>query len=619
MRRPLLWALCLAGTVLARDACAQSALGPEFQVNTYTTSYQYSAAISSDSAGNFVVVWHSYAQDGSDRGIFARKYLASGTPVGSSEFRVNAYTTGAQKFPSVASDASGGFVVAWQSNTQDGDSYGIFARRYDAAGTPGPEFQVNTYTTNYQGDPTVARNAAGNFVVAWTSVGQDLSITGLVARRYDAAGVAQGGEFQVNTYTPSVQAGASAAMDAAGNFVVAWSSVYQDGSSGGIFARRYNSAGVAQGVEFQVNSYTTGAQGRPSISMAGDGRFVVVWDDYDGQDGSLDGSFGRRYDASGVAQGPQFRVNSYTTSSQQFPVVAMAADGRFLVTWASFGQDGDSKGAFARAFDAAGVPQGVEFQVNTFTPSNQGFPVAAPQPAGRFVVVWNSDGEDGSQYGVFGRRVAFDALFQDGFESGDLSRWSTAATDGGDLVVSGPAAMKFTSAGLAGLVDDTASLYVEDDTPVDENRYRARFYVDTNGFDPGESGGAHRTRTFIVFEEAPTRRLAAIVIKRLGSVYSVMGRARLDDDSQADTGFFDIGPGGHVIELDWRQSSGPDANDGSFQLWIDGVSRSTLVNLDNSRSAVDFVRLGALSVKATASGTLFWDEFESRRFSYIGP
>ena len=41
--------------------------------------------------------------------------------------------------------------------------------------------------------------------------------------------------------------------------------------------------------------------------------------------------------------------------------------------------------------------------------------------------------------------------------------------------------------------------------------------------------------------------------------------------------------------------------------------------LDNHASAVDFARLGALSVKATATGTLYWDAFDSRRASYIGP
>jgi hypothetical protein len=179
--------------------------------------------------------------------------------------------------------------------------------------------------------------------------------------------------------------------------------------------------------------------------------------------------------------------------------------------------------------------------------------------------------------------------------------------------------MHGTTMGMAGLVDDQAGLWVQDDTPAHENRYRARFYLDTNGFDPGETAGARRTRVLIAFQENPTRRLAAIVLRRLSGVYAIMGRARLDDDRQDDTGFFTIDPGAHSVELAWKRSSGPEASDGTFELWIDGTSMAVRTGLDNSRSGVDFVRLGALSVKASAAGTMYWDEFASRRWSYIGP
>jgi hypothetical protein len=212
-----------------------------------------------------------------------------------------------------------------------------------------------------------------------------------------------------------------------------------------------------------------------------------------------------------------------------------------------------------------------------------------------------------------------DSIFRNGFDSGTLSAWSAAVTDSGDLGVSAAAALKSTAAGLHGIVDDTAGLYVQDNSPGDEGRYRARFYFDTSSFDPGETENHRRTRLFIAFEENPNRRLAAIVLRRLGGQYSLLGRARLDDDSQYDTGFFPIDDGVHFVELAWTRSSGPDAGDGSFELWIDGSSVHAATTLDNSAGAVDFVRLGALSVKTGATGTLYWDEFESRRVTYIGP
>ncbi len=615
-RVPLLVAVLSFGA-LARDASAQLALGPEFQVNTYTTLGQTLPTIATDSSGNFVLAWMSVGQDGDSGGIYARKHLASGVPLGASEFRVNSYTTGLQTAPRVASDPSGNLVVVWQGS--DGNVEGVRGRRFDAAGLPGQEFQVNSFTTGYQDATGLAMDAAGDFIVAWeSSDDHDGSQFGVFGQRYDASGAPLGGELQVNAYTTGTQYGPSVGMDGAGNFTVAWVSVSQDGSGLGLFARRYNAAGTPLGGDFQVNSNPAGDQYEPVLAMNKDGAFVVVWISY-GPDGDQLGVFGRRYDASGTAQGPEFQVNQYTTGSQVVPGATMAADGSFVIAWRSPGEDGSGNGIFARAFTASGVPQGAEFQVNTFTTGSQDLPVLASQPGGRFVVSWTSLGQDGDSNGVFARRFAGDSMFEDGFESADFSKWSSAATDSGDLVPSVLAAMRSTGVGLQGVVDDTAALYVEDDTPADEDRYRARFYFATNGFDPGEAAGAHRTRIFIVFEEAPTRRLAAIVLRRANGAYAVEGRARLDDDTQADTGFFDITNGVHSVEIEWKRSSGPDANDGTFELWIDGVSRSTLSALDNSRSAVDFVRLGALSVKTGANGTLYWDEFESRRFSSIGP
>ena len=101
----------------------------------------------------------------------------------------------------------------------------MYGQRYDAAGTAlGGEFQINSYVSSHQHFSTVAMDAAGNFVVTWSSYAQDSSVNGVYGQRYDAAGTALGGEFQINTYVSSNQQYSTVAMDAAGNFVVTWSS-----------------------------------------------------------------------------------------------------------------------------------------------------------------------------------------------------------------------------------------------------------------------------------------------------------------------------------------------------------------------------------------------------------
>jgi hypothetical protein len=320
------------------------------------------------------------------------------------EFRVNTYTTTAQYTPAVALDVGAGFVVIWGSEAQDGSAVGIFGQRYDAGGAPrGGEFQVNTYTTGGQYWPAVVMRPDGGFVVVWSSADQDGSTGGVFGRRYDAAGLPLGGEFRVNTYTTGVQYRPAVAIDARGDFVVMWSSTGQDGSNAGVFGQRYDAAGTALGSEFRVNSYTTGDQYRPAVAMDPAGNFVVVWQSYT-QDGSEWGIFGQRYDAAGVPAGSEFRVNTYTTGYQWTPAVAMDAGGDFVVVWRTLDQDGSNWGIFGQRYDAAGAPRSGEFQVNSYTTGFQIAPAVATDAAGNFVVVWQSYFQDGSLFGVFGQR-----------------------------------------------------------------------------------------------------------------------------------------------------------------------------------------------------------------------
>ena len=87
-----------------------SPVGPEFQANTYTTSGQYNATVGTDALGNFVVVWDSYDQDGDTDGVFGQRYTSAGTRIGG-EFQANTFTTSYQFGPVVTSDAAGNFVV----------------------------------------------------------------------------------------------------------------------------------------------------------------------------------------------------------------------------------------------------------------------------------------------------------------------------------------------------------------------------------------------------------------------------------------------------------------------------------------------------------------------------
>jgi len=323
---------------------------------------------------------------------------SQGNPLGT-EFRVNTYTTDDQAEPSVAADSSGNFVVVWQSpNISQFGQIAILGQRYASSGKPlGPEFQVNEPFDDGL-VPSVAADDAGNFLVVWTI--QFLTGYGLRGRRYASSGVPLGGQFEVGTdfYNGSP----SVAGDSAGNFVVVWSK--EEGSSYSVFGQRYASSGAPLGLPFRVNTYTMGTQGSPpSVTADPSGKFVVVWHSTT-QGGPGEGVFGRRYASSGAPLGGEFRVNTFTLGSQSRPSVAADAAGNFVVVWQSETQDGSSEGIFGQRFASSGAPLGAEFRVNTFTTSDQLRPSAAADGAGNFVVLWQSLSQDGSGLGVFGQR-----------------------------------------------------------------------------------------------------------------------------------------------------------------------------------------------------------------------
>ncbi len=365
--------------------------GGELRVNTYTTGIQTVPSVAMDANGDFLVVWSGSGQ-GDSGGVFAQRHNAAGVKQGA-EFRVNTYTTNAQYGPSAAMDDDGDFVITWQSHGQDGNGWGIYAQRYDAAGVKqGTEFRVNTDTISHQEDAAAAMDADGDFVIAWHSYGVRGPV--IQAQRYSAAGVPRGDEFLVSHSTTLIHVRPAVAMDADGDFIVAWAGAYAN--QYGVFpyetfAQRYNAAGAAEG--FVLSGPLGDA---PSVAMDDEGNFALAWSTF--QESRSDVHL-RRYSAAGIAQGAGFLVN---TSNAFYPSLAMDADGDLLVTWT--GSDGSSEGVDARRYNAAGLAQGSAFRVNTYTTGAQLNSAAAVDAAGNFVITWWGARSQDPDYDVTAQR-----------------------------------------------------------------------------------------------------------------------------------------------------------------------------------------------------------------------
>lgn len=269
-----------------------------------------------------------------------------------------------------------------------------------------PETSVNQSTTDTQvtSDRSIASSTDGNYVVAWSSMNQDGSGWGIYGRLYNKDGLPITNEFRVNTTTAGDQIEPSVGMDIVGNFVVTWTSSTQDGGTPGIYAQRFDLKGLPVGLEFPVNTTSAGNQTASSVAMDGLNGFFVTWTSA-GQDGAGTGIYGRRYDMTGLPKTGEVRVNSTTAGDQTDSAVAVnRMTGEAVVTWSSAAQDGSGLGVYTQRFDNNGSPIGLETRVNTYTTGDQLDPaVGIHRLTGSFIVTWTSVGQDGSGGGIYGQ------------------------------------------------------------------------------------------------------------------------------------------------------------------------------------------------------------------------
>lgn len=169
---------------------------------------------------------------------------------------------------------------------------------------------------------------------------------------------------------------------------------------------------------------------------------------------------------------------------------------------------------------------------------------------------------------------------------------------------------------MQALIDDNNSIYITDDSPNSETRYRARFY-----FDPNSISMANNDAHYLFYGYSGGSAIVTRVEFRYNKGnYQLRAALRNDSSGWTNSSWFTLSDVSHFIEIDWRASTGSGANNGGLTLWIDGTQRANLTGVDNDTRRIDRVQLGAVSgIDNGTRGTYFFDQFESRRQTYIGP
>lgn len=246
-----------------------------------------------------------------------------------------------QRNPAVAMDADGDFVIVWESIVPNyvnpGSKIDIFARRFSPQATVDPalvdfvpsvralggEFRVNSSTTNIQNTPAVAMDFDGNFVIAWASIGQELSFfNGIYSQLYNRDGERVGNEMRVTPETTSAHLNPAVGMSRDGRFAVAWETTNDPNYFLGrayttfVTAQIFDARGIATSGQLPV-----GGGGGPSVTFDPANRMLLTWEVLQGQvtPGSAEDTHARMFELNGNIVRDTFKVNGGTASGLATP------------------------------------------------------------------------------------------------------------------------------------------------------------------------------------------------------------------------------------------------------------------------------------------------------------
>ncbi len=333
--------------------------------------------------GKGMVVWSDQRNGNAD--IYGRYFDFAGS-FDQADFKVNDDAGNAsQLYPCVTVDRTGYFAVAWQDDRKG--SSDIYMQRYRNPWLlPLANIKVNDNPTSaYQSHPAMAMNENGDFFVVWQDRRNDFNE--LYAQRFTTSAALVKSNFKLADDQGSAeQIHSDIAVSPAGDFMIVW----QDRRNGysDIYAQFYNAAGVAQGNNIKVNNNTAPVHNNPVIACYADGYFIIAWE---AVSYGIPDIYAQDFSQTGTPRGANFKVNDDAWGSRHaHPVVCANGQAYILIAWED--ERNGNVDIYAQRYDSALNQEGGNFKVNdNSNPSSQSMPSVAMDQSSTFVVVWQDD------------------------------------------------------------------------------------------------------------------------------------------------------------------------------------------------------------------------------------
>jgi hypothetical protein len=240
---------------------------------------QEKPVIASDGSGGAIIAWQDY-RSGTDYDIYVQRVDASGDTLWG-EGGVAACTADYdQQYPTITSDGDGGAIITWQ-DYRSGTEYDIYAQHVNASGeTQWPSGFQMCYSGGDQRRPVIVSDDDGGAIIAWRDYRSGLH--GIFMQHVDNIGAILWGTSGKEIYEGSVPLGnPQIAQDGLGGAVVAWED-FRDTWYYKVYAQRVDATGAIMWTSGGEPLCPSGAddQRAPSVASDGGGGAIIAWQDY---------------------------------------------------------------------------------------------------------------------------------------------------------------------------------------------------------------------------------------------------------------------------------------------------------------------------------------------------
>jgi hypothetical protein len=373
----------------------------------------------SDGAGGMFIAWvdnRNSLLTGNDifitrilaNGNVAPGFTAGGTPV--------CLAVGNQTSVSICEDGQGGVVVAWTDPRTTGTTNNdVYAQRIDGAGnaiwTSNGVPVANTPVNENQ--PALVLTSANELAIVWRFTGATSGVD-LAFNYFQLANGAKKLENDVLIIEePNAQNNQQIVPDGSGGFITCWSDGRITAGTAGVVAQRYNSAGVALWAASGAIVRTPGGTNITSPVMVADeqGGAVFAWSDSRAGTTNSD-IYVQRLDGTGSPLWTANGVQATSASGQQLNPAIIRSGDNYIVGWNDQQAGGvNFSDVYAQAFSGLGSPLwngGNPLPVVTEAdqqPLSGNAPVIIGDGLGGAIFIWDDRRNSSTNIDVFAQRV----------------------------------------------------------------------------------------------------------------------------------------------------------------------------------------------------------------------